>query len=112
VAGEKEKAEKLQKEVLEQVKTLPPEEQDKIFQQSQQAISQPTPTAAATEVAAAEAAQGTKLLAEQQNEQSKALEFISKQLDEKKIMGIPQSKFLMIVGGFAFFLLFIVILLK
>jgi hypothetical protein len=109
VSNEKQKAEKLQQEVLEQVKSLPPSEQEKVFQQSQQAVAAPPD---AGDIAAAEAAQGTKILAEQQNEQSKALEAISKQLDEKKIMGIPQSKFLMMAGAFAFFLLFIVVLLK
>jgi hypothetical protein len=129
VSVEKEKAEEVQQQVLEQVKQLPPEKQEQIFQQSQQAIAQPNsaavtgdasaissekPTAAqlTSEVQATEAAEGNKLIAAQQYEQSKALEAISAQLVEKKIMGIPQTKFFMIVGGFAFVLLFLVMLLK
>jgi len=113
VAVEQEKAEKVQQAVLDQVKQLPPNKQEEIFKQSQEAIAtQPSVPVVISEVAATEAAEGTKLIAAQQYEQSKALEAISSQLTEKKIMGIPQSKFFMIIGGFAFFLLLIIMILK
>jgi hypothetical protein len=109
---EQAKANAVQATALKVLKTLPPEEQDKIFAKSQESIAGAPKAPDAGDVAAAQAAAGTKLIAETQNEQSKALEIISKQLDEKKIFGIPQTKFFMIVGGFAFFLLLIIILLK
>ena len=112
VTAEKEKAEQVQQEVLAQVKQLPPDKQEQIFKQSQEAIAQPSVPVVISEVSATEAAEGTKLIAAQQYEQSKALEAISSQLTEKKIMGIPQSKFFMIIGGFAFFLLLTIMILK
>ena len=110
--AEQSKANAVQATALKVLKTLPPEEQDKIFAKSQESIAGAPKVPDVGDVAAAQAAAGTKLIAEAQNEQSKALEIISNQLDEKKIFGIPQTKFFMIAGGFAFFILFIIILLK
>jgi hypothetical protein len=112
IETEQSKANAVQATALKVLKTLPPEEQDKIFAKSQESIAGAPKAPDVGDVAAAQAAAGTKLIAETQNEQSKALEIISKQLDEKKIFGIPQTKFFMIVGGFAFFLLLVIILLK
>lgn len=110
VSTEQEKATEVQNAALETLKSLPPDQQEKAFAQSQQAIAKPPPDAG--DVAAAEAATGTKLIAETQNEQSKALEAISAQLEEPKIYGMPRSKFLMFAGGVAFFILLLIILLK
>lgn len=109
VSTEQEKATDVQKAALETLKSLPPDQQEKAFAQSQQAIAKPPDVG---DVAAAEAAAGTKLIAETQNEQSKALEAISKQIEGPKIYGMPQSKFMMFAGGIAFFILLLIILLK
>jgi hypothetical protein len=110
VSTEQEKATEVQNAALETLKSLPPDQQEKAFAQSQQAIAKPPPDAG--DVAASEAAAGTKLIAETQNEQSKALEAISKQIEGPKIYGMPQTKFMMFAGGVAFFILLLIILLK
>jgi len=109
VSTEQDKAIEVQKAALETIKSLPPDQQDQAFAQSQQAIAKPPDTG---DVAAVEAAAGTKLIAETQNEQSKALEAISKQIEGPTIYGMPQSKFMMFAGGIAFFILLLIILLK
>lgn len=107
---EKKKAEAVQAKVLQQVKSLPPDQQEQVFQESQGVIAGKPPDPET--VAAAEAAATSELVVQQQNEQSKALEYISGQLEEKKIMGLSQSKFFMYAGGLAFVFLLLLIILR
>lgn len=54
----------------------------------------------------------TKIITDQQNEQAKALETISKQIEGGTIYGIPEKKVMLIGAAFAFILILIILLVK